>query len=132
MRVCNWVGRLLSGFILVSALAAAEPPPAIDARLDEWENVPNAYTIQTRQQVVHGRDAWKSAQDLSAKVWPAWRHEYRISDTDGGQSAQEKLMTIETAPWAHLRSRLMAAALTPADGKVPSGQRRTGFFTLRW
>jgi hypothetical protein len=225
-----------------------DPPPAIDGRLDEWENVPNACTIQTRQQVARGRDAWKSAQDLSAKVWLAWRGEYlyfaadvtddhhvqkqrgrnmwrgdhvelyldaapdferqrntlgagqihfgfspgslqrtgdpltdlppeavvfapdggstegvlvaaqktekgyaleaavpwplvarlakipdlkaasgtclnfevAISDTDGSESTQEKLMTILTLPWGHLRSRLMAAVLAPADGKAPA------------
>ncbi len=75
------------GLAMVGAAASVEPaphgipykpdpPPAIDGRLDEWENVPNACVIQTREQVAHGRKAWKSAQDLSAKVWLAWRGEY--------------------------------------------------------
>ncbi len=69
-------GILLSGafwcFVILSTAAGAEPtlhgipykpdpPPAIDGRLDEWENVPNAYTIQTREQVAYGGKAWKSA-----------------------------------------------------------------------
>ena len=84
-------GMFLSGdflcFVIPGTTAAAEPalhgipykpdpPPAIDGRLDEWENVPNAYLIQTREQVGHGGKAWKSPQDLSAKVWLAWRGEY--------------------------------------------------------
>ena len=76
-----------SCFVILSTAAGTEPelhgipykpdpPPAIDGRLDEWENVPNAYAIQTREQVAHGGKAWKSPQDLSAKVWLAWRGEY--------------------------------------------------------
>jgi hypothetical protein len=246
-------------FVMASTVAGGEPalsgipykpdpPPAIDGRLDEWENVPNAYTIQTREQVAYGGKAWKSAQDLSAKVWLAWRGDYLylaadvtddrhvqkergrnmwrgdhvelyldaspevdpqrnawgegqitlglspgnlqhtgdplsdippeaavftpegssaegvlvaaqktekgyaleaavpwalvarlakvpdlkpgsgmplnfevgISDTDGPDSAQEKLMTILTTPWAHVRNRLVVAALAPSDGKAPA------------
>ncbi len=65
------------GFVMVSIAMGAEPtlrgipykpdpPPAIDGRLDEWQNIPNAYTIQTREQVAKGRKIWKSAQDLRA------------------------------------------------------------------
>ena len=87
MRGGILVSSMLSAFVITSAMAGAEPvlhgipykpdpPPAIDGRLDEWENVPNAYTIRTREQVAYGGKAWKSAQDLSAKVWLAWRGEY--------------------------------------------------------
>jgi hypothetical protein len=224
-----------------------DPPPAIDGRLEEWEGVPNASLIRTKEQVVYGGKAWTSPQDLSAKVWLAWRDEYLylaadvtddrhvqkgrgvgmwrgdhiefyldatpdaepqrtawgqgqihlgfspgsltqtgdplsdippeavvftpegmgaegvlvaaqktekgyalevavpwtliarlaklpelkahagmplgfevgISDTDGPEPAQEKLMTILTAPWGHTRNRLIAAALAPSDGKAP-------------
>ena len=250
---------IILSVVMVSAAASAEPalhgipykpdpPPAVDGRLDEWENVPNACVIQTREQVAHGRKAWKSAQDLSAKVWLAWRGEYLylaaevtddhhvqkerglsmwrgdhvelyldvtpdlepqrntwgqgqihlgfspgslrrtgdpltdippeavvftpeghaaegvlvaaqktekgyaleaaipwaliarlaktpdlkpnlgmplnfevgISDTDGPEPAQEKLMTILTTRWAHVRNRLVASALAPSDGKAPA------------
>jgi hypothetical protein len=259
MRGGILVSGVLWAFVIPGTMAGAEPvlhgipykpdpPPAIDGRLDEWQNVPNAYTIQTREQVAHGEKAWKSAQDLSAKVWLAWRGEYLyvaadvtddrhvqkergrdmwrgdhvelyldatpdtepqrtawgqgqicvgfspgnlqrtgdpltdippeaavftpeggsvegvlvaaqktekgyvleaavpwvlvarlakvpelkpaigmslnfevgISDTDGPESAQEKLMTILTTPWNHVRDRLMAAALAPSDGKAPA------------
>jgi hypothetical protein len=259
MRGGILVSGVLWAFVIVSTVVGAEPvlhgipykpdpPPAVDGRLDEWENVPNAYTIRTREQVAHGGKAWKSAQDLSAKVWLAWRGEYLylaadvtddrhvqkergrdmwrgdhvelyldatpdtepqrnawgqgqiclgfspgnlqrtgdpltdippeaavftpeggsvegvlvaaqktekgyvleaavpwalvarlakvpelkaaigmslnfevgISDTDGPESAQEKLMTILTTPWSHTRGRLMAAALAPSDGKAPA------------
>jgi len=262
MRGGILVSSVLSVFVIVGTGAGAEPvlhgipykpdpPPAIDGRLDEWENVPNAYLIQSREQVVRGGKAWKSPRDLSARVWLAWRGEYLylaadvtddhhvqkergrdlwrgdhvelyldaapaadpqrnpwgagqihlglspgnfqrtgdpvtdiapeavvftpasasaegvlvaaqktekgyaleaavpwtliarlaktpnlkpgngmplnfeigISDTDGAESAQEKLMTILTAPWAHLRSRLMTAALAPSDGKATAAVR---------
>jgi hypothetical protein len=251
-------GGALWCFVILGSAAAAEPvlcgipykpdpPPAIDGRLDEWENVPNSYLIQTREQVAHGGKAWKSPQDLSAKVWLAWRGEYLylaadvtddrhvqkgrgldiwrgdhvelyldaapdlepqrnawgqgqiqmgfspgnlqhtgdpltdippeavvftpegssaegvlvaaqktekgysleaavpwtliarlaktpdlkpsagmslnlevgISDTDGPEPAQEKLMTILTTPWGRQRSRLLVAALAPTNGKPP-------------
>jgi hypothetical protein len=258
MRGGILVSGVLWAFVVISTVAAAEPvlhgipykpdpPPAIDGRLDEWENVPNAYTIQTREQVGYGGKTWKSPQDLSAKVWLAWRGDYLylaadvtddhhvqkqrgrdmwrgdhvelyldaapeaephrnawgegqitlglspgnlqhtgdpladippeaavfapdggsaegvlvaaqktekgyvleaaipwalitrlaktpdlkpnagillnfevgISDTDGPEPAQEKLMTILTTPWNHVRGRLMAAALAPSNGKAP-------------
>ena len=83
----GWICFVCWCSVIVSVAAGAEPalhgipykpdpPPAIDGRLDEWENVPNAYTIQTREQVAYGGKAWKSPQDLSAKVWLAWRGEY--------------------------------------------------------
>ena len=49
--------------------------------------------------------------------------EVAISDTDGAESTQEKLMTILATPWAHVRSRLMTAALAPSDGKAPAAVR---------
>ena len=258
MRGGIFVSSVLSAFAIVNTAAGAEPvlhgipykpdpPPAIDGRLDEWENVPNAYTIRTREQVAHGEKAWKSPEDLSAKVWLAWRGEYLylaadvtddrhvqnqrgrdiwrgdhvelyldaapdlepqrnawgqgqiqmgfspgnlqhtgdpltdippeavvftpegssaegvlvaaqktekgyaleaavpwaliarlaktpdlkpsagmslnlevgISDTDGPEPAQEKLMTILTTPWGRQRSRLLVAALAPTNGKPP-------------
>jgi len=259
MRGTILIGGILSSFVIAAAAAGGEPapcgipykpdpPPAIDGRLDEWENVLNAYVIQSPSQVAHGGKAWKSPQDLSAKVWLAWRGEYLylaadvtddchvqkgrgfdmwrgdhvelyldatpdvdpqrkawgsgqihlglspgnlqhtgdaltdiapeavvftpeggaaegvlvaaqktekgysleaavpwtliarlakipelkpsagvplnfeigISDTDGAEPVQEKLMTILTTPWEHARNRLVAAALAPSDGKAPA------------
>ena len=59
-------GSILLSLVMLSAAAGAEPalhgipykpdpPPAVDGRLDEWESVPNAYIIQTREQVIHER-----------------------------------------------------------------------------
>jgi hypothetical protein len=259
MRGGMFCGGALWCLVILGSAAAAEPalqgipykpdpPPAIDGRLNEWENVPNSYLIQTREQVAHGGKAWKSPQDLSAKVWLAWRGDYLylaadvtddrhvqkergrdmwrgdhvelyldatpdvdpkrthwgegqiqmglspgnfqhtgdaltdiapeaavfrpeggsaegvlvaaqktekgyaleaavpwaliarlaktpdlkpgagmplnfevgISDTDGPESAQEKLMTILTTPWGLERNRLVGAALAPSDGKAPA------------
>ncbi len=57
---------------------------------------------------------------LKAETGLSLNFEVAISDTDGAQSVQEKLMTILTTPWAHSRSRLMAAVFAPADGKAPA------------
>jgi hypothetical protein len=45
--------------------------------------------------------------------------EVGISDTDSDEPAQESLMTILTAAWAHARDRLAPVVLSPADGKAP-------------
>lgn len=45
--------------------------------------------------------------------------EVGLSDTDGTESVQEKMMTLLTAEWQHTRSRLVSAALAPADGVAP-------------
>lgn len=45
--------------------------------------------------------------------------EVGISDTDSDEPAQESLMTILTAAWAHTRDRLAPCVLSPADGKAP-------------
>ena len=57
--------------------------------------------------------------DLKPNAGMPLNFEIGISDTDGPESAQEKLMTILTTPWNHVRGRLMAAALAPSDGKAP-------------
>jgi len=53
-----------------------DPPPAVDGDLGEWANVPNAVRIERKDQAVWGGDKWKSAADLSATLWLAWRYEY--------------------------------------------------------
>ena len=58
--------------------------------------------------------------DLKANIGMSLNFEVGISDTDGPESAQEKMMTILTTPWTHVRGRLMAAALAPSDGKAPA------------
>lgn len=45
--------------------------------------------------------------------------EIGASDTDSDEPAQESLMTILTATWAHTRDRLAPVVLSPADGKTP-------------
>ncbi len=79
---------LLATLVLVAVGSAAEtaslhgipykpdPPPAIDGRLDEWEGVPNALIARTRQHCTHAPAKWASAEDLSARIWLAWRDEY--------------------------------------------------------
>ncbi len=126
----SWLrfGFAIWGFVMVSTAMGAEPanygipykpdpPPAIDGRLDEWENIPNASAIQTREQVAYGRKTWKSAQDLSAKVWLAWRGEYLYlaADVTDDHHVQKE------------RGRNMGAAITwnsiwtPRPRWTPSG-----------
>ena len=45
--------------------------------------------------------------------------EVGVSDTDGAEARQEKLMTLGTAPWKRDRSRLLDAVLAPANGVAP-------------
>ena len=57
--------------------------------------------------------------DLKPNAGMPLNFEVGISDTDGPEPAQEKMMTILTTSWNHVRGRLMAAALAPSDGKAP-------------
>lgn len=53
-----------------------DPPPAVDGDLGEWIHVPNALSLQQKEQVVFGAANWTSPADLSATVWLAWRREH--------------------------------------------------------
>ena len=53
-----------------------DPPPAVDGRLDEWEAVPNLLSLAGREHVAYAPQNWRSPQDLSARVWMAWREDY--------------------------------------------------------
>jgi hypothetical protein len=50
-----------------------DPAIEIDARLDDWENVPNAIVMNTAEHVTFGKEAWSGTDDLSATVRLAWR-----------------------------------------------------------
>lgn len=50
-----------------------DPPPAVDGQLNEWLNRPGAVALDRREQATWGGSTWKSAADLSARVWLAWR-----------------------------------------------------------
>ncbi len=49
-------------------------------------------------------------QDLPLRI------EVGLSDTDGSEPKQESMLTIDTAPWAHQRTRLLPMALAGSDG----------------
>jgi len=46
-------------------------PPKIDGDLSEWTGAPTV-EIKEPKEVVYGKGAWKSADDLSAKAWIGW------------------------------------------------------------
>jgi hypothetical protein len=50
-----------------------DPPPAIDGDLNDWNHVPALTILDDREHVTTGRSKWKSPDDLSAKIWVAWR-----------------------------------------------------------
>ena len=50
-----------------------DPPPAVDGQLEDWAHVPGVMLLNRAEQATWGGDGWKSAADLSAKVWVAWR-----------------------------------------------------------
>ncbi|MHC4123682.1 MAG: sugar-binding protein, partial [Planctomycetota bacterium] len=50
-----------------------DPPFDIDGDLSEWNQVPNAQELTSVEHVIYGKDMWESCDDLSAKVWLAWR-----------------------------------------------------------
>jgi len=50
-----------------------DPPPAIDGDLGEWSNNTPTFTLDRADQSVAGEKGWKSKDDLSARVWLAWR-----------------------------------------------------------
>jgi len=87
MRRFPWFAAILWGGLAAAAALAEEtqvrgipykpdPPPAIDGRLEEWENVPGVLLLDRKAQVVKGAAGWKSPADLSSRVWLAWRDEY--------------------------------------------------------
>ena len=49
----------------------AGQPVKIDGDLSEWKDLP-AIEIKEPREVVYGKGAWKSADDLSAKAWVGW------------------------------------------------------------
>jgi hypothetical protein len=52
-----------------------DPPPAIDGDLGEWQNSAPTFVLDRADQSVAGEKGWKSKDDLSARVWLAWRQE---------------------------------------------------------
>jgi hypothetical protein len=50
-----------------------DPPPAVDGQLTEWLNRPGSLVLDRREQATWGGSSWRSAADLSASVWLAWR-----------------------------------------------------------
>jgi hypothetical protein len=52
-----------------------DPPLTIDGDLGDWNAVPDAIEINTKEHATYGGANWKSAQDLSATVHLAWRQE---------------------------------------------------------
>jgi len=75
------------GFVLLLSLACraraadyhvipfdVDPPIVVDGDLSDWGNVPNAITIDQREQVTDG-GRWTGPADLSGTVRLAWRRE---------------------------------------------------------
>ena len=91
MSVARFVGIVLCGGLLCCiGVRAAEvgvplkpdPPFAVDGNLSDWAAVPNAFSLTRPEQVVWGRNAWESPQDLSGTVHIAWRQEYLFVAAD--------------------------------------------------
>jgi hypothetical protein len=106
-----------------------DPPPAIDGRLDEWNGVPNAININTKEQAVYGGSAWKSPADLSARVWLAWRADtlYFAADVTDDRHEQRSQ---GTGMWQgdHVTLYLdLAPDLEPARLRQGAGQIQFGF-----
>lgn len=56
---------------------------------------------------------------LKAGVATPLKIEAGVSDTDGIEPKQEKMMTLGVAPWKRERTRLLDAVLSPASGVAP-------------
>lgn len=56
--------------------------------------------------------------------------EVGVSDTDGSESKQEKMMTLLTTPWESARNRWVPAALAPSDGKAAPQVRSIDVFPV--
>ncbi len=69
-----------------------DPPPAVDGQLNEWLNRPGAIVLDRREQATWGGNKWKSATDLSARVWLAWRPDtlYLTASVKDGQLRQSQ------------------------------------------
>ncbi|MCX7886149.1 MAG: hypothetical protein N3B01_02675 [Verrucomicrobiae bacterium] len=75
MVVALVCARALAGASVVGIAFKPDPPPALDGQLRDWEHVPCALLLNRREQATWGATPWKSTNDLSAKVWLAWRPE---------------------------------------------------------
>jgi hypothetical protein len=106
-----------------------DPPPAIDGQLDEWQGVPNAWTIDTKEQCVHGGNKWASPADLSAKVWLAWRQDYLYLATDVTDDRHQQKGRAENM-WRgdHIELYLDATPDAEPERKIfGAGQMQFGF-----
>ncbi|MCC7518545.1 MAG: hypothetical protein IT578_05105 [Verrucomicrobiae bacterium] len=70
-----------------------DPPVQVDGDLSDWENVPNAVTLNSAAHATWQREDWTGPADLSATVRVAWR-------TDGLLVAAEVTDDIVQQPYA--------------------------------
>jgi beta-N-acetylglucosaminidase len=79
--------RLADGTVLwnqdFDALAAQQlaAPPRFDGDFDKWRGT-KVYSLSTPDQVVRGKDLWKSPDDLSARVALSWDSNYLYIGVD--------------------------------------------------
>ncbi|HPA17925.1 MAG TPA: sugar-binding protein [Verrucomicrobiae bacterium] len=72
---CASCARALADEPAVGIPFKPDPPPAVDGQLEEWTSVPGALVLNRAEQATWGSAHWKSPDDLSAKVWLAWRQD---------------------------------------------------------
>lgn len=75
LAACAVGARMNAEETVLSIPLKPDPPPALDGQLEEWANVPRTLVLDRAEQATWGGSAWKSASDLSAKVWIAWRQD---------------------------------------------------------
>lgn len=76
--VLFFVSTLVPGFAAERTIwipLKPDPPPAVDADLVEWGNIPGRITIGAPTQAVQGRSNWTGPEDLSGEIGLAWRQE---------------------------------------------------------
>jgi len=75
LAVCLLCAQAFAENSPISVPLKPDPPPAVDGQLEEWADVPGVMLLNRREQATWGSARWKSASDLSAKVWIAWRQD---------------------------------------------------------
>ncbi|MFA6562710.1 MAG: sugar-binding protein [Verrucomicrobiia bacterium] len=75
LAACVVCARVIADEPVIGIPMKPDPPPAMDGQLEDWGNVPGALLLNRAEQATWGGGAWKSASDLSAKVWIAWRQD---------------------------------------------------------
>ena len=127
------------------AMKHVQHTPRLDGSFLPWIDTPPSGRADTKEQVVAGAENWRGPDDLSAKVWLAWREDrdlyFAIDVTDNAlvtnhrddnptQSDSVELFVDVRAPWKQYMKGyspgVFKIVFVPGDGKSKATFRYEG------